>query len=106
MRREYNKLVRDRIPDIIRRDGRTCEVVELSEADYRAALLAKLVEEAQEAATAAPDQLTAEIADLYEVIDATLAAFGISRENVIAEQQHRAAERGTFRRRLMLIWTQ
>ena len=54
MRKEYNKLVRDRIPEIIRRDGRNCEIATISEDEYLQALREKLVEEAQEAAEADP----------------------------------------------------
>ena len=50
MKKEYHKLVRDRIPEIIRKSGNECEFVILSEAEYRQALRQKLIEEAGEAA--------------------------------------------------------
>ncbi|NMB86770.1 MAG: nucleotide pyrophosphohydrolase, partial [Chloroflexi bacterium] len=34
MRIEYNKLIRDRIPEIIARSGKTCVVVPLSPEEY------------------------------------------------------------------------
>lgn len=43
----YNKLVRDRIPEIIRQDGRECGTERMSEAEYVQALREKLVEEAR-----------------------------------------------------------
>ena len=46
MRVTYNKLVRDRIPEIIESDGHHAFTRILDGQDYRAALLAKLVEEA------------------------------------------------------------
>ena len=49
MRVDYNKLVRDRIPEIIGSRGDHAVIRVLDEAAYRDALLAKLVEEAQEA---------------------------------------------------------
>jgi predicted house-cleaning noncanonical NTP pyrophosphatase (MazG superfamily) len=49
MRVDYNKLVRDRIPEIIGSHGDRAVTRVLDEADYREALPAKLVEEAQEA---------------------------------------------------------
>jgi len=73
MRRDYNKLVRDRIPEIIRSGGKQCGIETMPEAEYRQALLQKLVEEAQEARQAAPDELITELADLQEVIAALLA---------------------------------
>lgn len=88
MRKEYDKLVRDRIPEIIRRGGRQCGVEVMPEGKYIQALKDKLIEEAKEAATTGADDLVKELADLYEVMDALMAACGIvartcwtSREN-------------------------
>ena len=69
-RKIYNKLVRDRIPEIIAADGRQFATEIMNEDEYRRALLAKLVEEAQEVASAEVDEIAKEIADLCEVIDA------------------------------------
>jgi predicted house-cleaning noncanonical NTP pyrophosphatase (MazG superfamily) len=54
---EHNKLIRDRIPEIIRQAGRECEVQIMSQSEYHQALLDKLIEEAQEAAQANSDNL-------------------------------------------------
>ena len=106
-RKTYNKLVRDRIPEIIAADGRQCSTEIMSDDEYRRALLAKLVEEAQEVAAAAEDdELVKEIADLYEVIDALLIAFDLDREAVLAMQQKRHDERGGFEKRIKLLWTE
>ena len=48
MEKIYNKLVRDRIPEIIEADGRKCETVILSDEEYIAALDKKLSEELAE----------------------------------------------------------
>lgn len=106
MRKEYNKLVRDRIPEIIRKDGRECEFAQMSEEEYRQALLEKLIEEAQKAATAEPQELVTELADLYEVIDAVMRVYRIERDLVLAEQKRRQTERGGFNKRIRLLWTQ
>ncbi len=47
MRRTYNKLVRDRIPEIIESQGGSCQCRVLAKDEYMQALKAKLVEEAQ-----------------------------------------------------------
>jgi predicted house-cleaning noncanonical NTP pyrophosphatase (MazG superfamily) len=47
-----------------------------------------------------------ELADLYEVIDAILAACEISREEVLERQRERRQQRGGFERRLKLLWTE
>lgn len=106
MKKEYHKLVRDRIPEIIRKNGLECEVAPLSEGEYRQALRQKLIEEAQEAAEATEENLITELADLYEVIEAVMATYGISRESVITEQIKRRSERGGFEEKIMLLWTQ
>lgn len=104
MRIEYNKLIRDRIPDIIASDGKTYAIEVMSVQEYQQALLTKLVEEAQEAAAAQPDKLMIEIADLMEVIQATMQAFEISPEKVRDIQKDRKANRGGFDKRLKLLW--
>jgi predicted house-cleaning noncanonical NTP pyrophosphatase (MazG superfamily) len=106
MRQTYDKLVRDRIPEIIRHSGKTFETSILSEYAYRAALLTKLVEEANEAALAGPEDLVTELADLLEVIDATIRAFGLTREAVERVQRQRHQERGGFDGRVQLLWTE
>jgi predicted house-cleaning noncanonical NTP pyrophosphatase (MazG superfamily) len=105
MRKEYNKLVRDRIPEIIRQSGNQCEVAIMSEAEFSQALREKLLEEAGEVAAASREDLVSELADLQEVIDAILAVYGIEREAVVTEQQRKRSERGGFERRLRLLWT-
>lgn len=44
----YNKLVRDKIPEIIEADGKVCKTCILSNEEYIAALEAKLNEEVAE----------------------------------------------------------
>jgi len=104
MRKEYHKLVRDRIPEIIRQSGEHREVVELDASDYQQALRQKLVEEAQEAEIASEGDLVIELADLCEVMEALMSASGIREETVRQVQAKRRTERGGFTRRLLLLW--
>ncbi len=106
MRKEYNKLVRDRIPEIIRKNGLECQAVTLSEIEYRQELRQKLIEEAQEAATANNPDLVIEIADLLEVVDALLKSYGISYNQVRLEQDKKRASKGDFENQTMLLWTE
>lgn len=98
----YNKLVRDKIPDIIEQSGNQCEIVILSDQDYQQALRQKLIEEATEVAQAQNTQLAEELADLYEVIDSLLMAAGINPETVVAQQQKKQEERGSFQEKIQL----
>ena len=109
MRKEYNKLVRDRIPEIIRESGREYAVEVMSDTEYCRTLWDKLVEEAQEAREAArsrPEYTVTELADLYEVLDAVMAANDIERAAVLEEQRNRRSERGGFVKRLRLLWVE
>ena len=105
MKKFYNKLVRDRIPEIIQAAGREYAVERMDEEEFHQAIRAKLVEEAQEVAVAAPEDLVTELADLYEVMDALMAAYGIKREIVLTEQKQKQIERGSFSRRTRLLWS-
>ena len=105
-RQIYNKLVRDRIPEIIAAEGRQYATEILDEGEYRQALLEKLVEEAQEVTIAGPDDLVKELADLYEVVDALIAAFQLDREAIRTTQHKRHNERGGFAKRIKLLWTE
>lgn len=42
-RKTYNKLVRDRIPEIIAADGRQCATEIINEGEYRQALLTLVI---------------------------------------------------------------
>lgn len=106
MRKEYHKLVRDRIPEIIKNNGINCEFVTMTNSEYYQALQQKLLEESQEAATASPEDLVTELADIYEVIDTIMEIYGISHEMVISAQMQRRQERGGFHNKIKLLWTE
>jgi predicted house-cleaning noncanonical NTP pyrophosphatase (MazG superfamily) len=105
MEKEYHKLVRDRIPDIIRESGNQCETAVLSDEEYRQALRQKLIEEATEVAEACRDELVGELADLYEVIDALRISYGISGDRILNAQAKRRENRGGFTQKIMLLRT-
>jgi hypothetical protein len=66
--REYNKLVRDRIPEIIQVAGKACAVQTLTMEAFDAALCAKFVEEANEVSVAPPEQLLPLSEDLRDCL--------------------------------------
>lgn len=105
MATEYNKLVRDRIPEIIAAEGRSCQVETMPLDEYQQALLAKITEEAAEVASAPLEKLAIELADLYEVVDAVMSAFNVDPETVRQIQDQRRRERGGFEKRLKLLRT-
>jgi len=107
MRITYDKLVRDLIPDIMDGAGVRYEVDTLEPDAFREALLAKVVEEAEELREAVGrGELTNEIADVFEVLDALMALDGIDAGEVFEVQAARRRDRGGFERRLLLRWTE
>jgi predicted house-cleaning noncanonical NTP pyrophosphatase (MazG superfamily) len=93
---EYNKVVRDKIPDIIKGRGERVEVVRLSEDALLAGLRQKLVEEAYEALDAnGGEELVAELADVQEVLNAIMGALEI-KSQVERERSEKFKRRGGF----------
>ena len=99
MIKKYNKLVRDRIPEIIETSGNTCVTEILSDEDYLKILDAKLDEELAEYHA---DQNIEELADLMEVIQACAVARGYSVEELEQVRAEKTAKRGGFERKILL----
>jgi predicted house-cleaning noncanonical NTP pyrophosphatase (MazG superfamily) len=106
MKKEYNKLVRDRIPEILLEAGLNFEISTLSETEYRQLLRQKIIEEAQELAESNAEHLLTELADLYEVLDALIETYGLSLDAILKKQKQRRLERGGFKQRIQLLWTE
>ena len=96
----YNKLVRDRIPEIIESSGKTCTTEILSDEDYLRMIDAKLDEELAEYHK---DQNIEELADLLEVIRAAAIARGYTLEDLERVRAEKAAKRGGFDKKILLI---
>ena len=100
MRKSYNKLVRDKIPEIIRSCGKTCITATLSDEDYLRMLDEKLDEELAEYQQS---KSLEELADLLEVIAATAKARGYSWEELMQVRDKKRIERGGFEDRILLL---
>lgn len=96
---KYNKLVRDRIPEIIEVDGKTCVTEILSDKQYLEMLDAKLTEELSEYQES---HSLEELADLLEVLRAVVKARGWTWEELERVQQDKAAKRGGFEKKILL----
>lgn len=95
------KLVRDRIPEMVRDAGGHIETRPLDDRDYERALRIKLVEEANEAA-ATPDgaALLDELADVAEVLHELVRAAGFTSADLRTRVARKAETHGPFERRL------
>ena len=70
MERIYNKLVRDKIPNIIKEKGETPIIKTLNEIEYKKELENKLYEEYKEVIESNGNDRIEELADMLEVIKA------------------------------------
>lgn len=95
----YHKLVRDRIPEIIASDGKTCVCETLSDEDYLRLLDAKLTEELSEYQES---HSLEELADLLEVLRAVAVARGWTWEELERVRQEKASKRGGFEKKILL----
>ncbi|MFE5608469.1 nucleoside triphosphate pyrophosphohydrolase [Streptomyces sp. NPDC056540] len=99
----YGKLVRDRIPEIIRADGSEPEVYVADPAEYRQRLRAKLAEEVAEYMAADETDAPEELADVLEVAFALAADLGVDPAQLEKIRASKAKERGGFSERI--VWT-
>jgi predicted house-cleaning noncanonical NTP pyrophosphatase (MazG superfamily) len=106
MKLTYAKLVRDRIPEIIRADGCIPVTRVLDEPEYRTALLAKLVEEAREAQSAPEPDLAGELADVLEVLSALAAAADLPWGQLVDLTATKRDRRGGFDQRVYLEYVE
>ncbi len=96
---KYCKLVRDKIPEIIKASGKTCDTEILSDEEYLVMLDKKLDEELSEYHEA---QNLEELADLLEVIEAVAVARGFSVEELHHVCDEKKKARGGFEKKLLL----
>ena len=96
---KYNKLVRDRIPEIIQADGKTCVCDVLSDEDYLRLLDQKLNEELAEYQES---KSLEELADLFEVMRAVVKARGWTMEKLEQVRADKADRRGGVEKKILL----
>ncbi|RWZ58696.1 phosphoribosyl-ATP pyrophosphohydrolase [Halobacillus fulvus] len=101
---KYNKLVRDRIPEIIEANGKSFQSRTLEEQEYIHSLRAKLQEEMTEyLATENNHESLTELADLLEVVHALAHTHNGTMEELELIRQHKKKERGAFQNRVFLM---
>ena len=99
---DHNKTIRDKIPEIIQKDGQTCNVKTLSDEDFLVELEKKLSEEITEYQN---DKNPEELADILEVIYRIAQLKGVSKEELEKIRTKKLEERGGFEENLFLIDT-
>jgi predicted house-cleaning noncanonical NTP pyrophosphatase (MazG superfamily) len=100
----YNKLIRDKIPEIIEADGKTFRVRTLDEQEFQQELRTKLQEEVSEYLEAEDNESALEeLADILEVVNALAEVHGFSIEQLEQVRVRKVDQRGGFQKKLFLI---
>jgi|LauGreDrversion4_2_1035121.scaffolds.fasta_scaffold1122525_1 predicted house-cleaning noncanonical NTP pyrophosphatase (MazG superfamily) len=100
------KLVRDLIPNIISDSGKNPVTCEVSGDDLLSALKLKVLEEAQELASASEHNALEEIADVLEVLLAITHQMDTSWNTIEKRAAKKRSERGGFNAGIWLLDTQ
>ena len=99
MPKKYHKLIRDKIPEVIASQGKTCVTEVLSQEDYLQQLDKKLCEELAEYQQSKELE---ELADLLEVMEAVAIARGYTWEELLEVRNQKRQARGGFQKCLLL----
>lgn len=95
----YNKLVRDKIPEIIKRKGQTPVTHVATVEEFSTKLKEKLSEEVAEFQEA---ESIEELADVLEVIDTIIVFRHFEKNQILEVQKKKRKERGGFEKRIIL----
>lgn len=95
----YDKLVRDRIPEIIEAHGDHCTVRTLTDEEYAQRLDEKLAEEVAEYQES---RVLDELVDLVELVRAIVSQRGMKWDEFEQMREHKYKERGGFSKQLLL----
>lgn len=101
--KQYHKLVRDRIPQIITQQGNRC-ITQTLEADAYLQMVDQKLNE--ELAEYYENPCLEELADLLEVVYAAAKARGYAPEELDALREQKAEQRGRFDQRILLVEVQ
>ena len=96
---EYDKLIRDKIPEIIEQSGKKCIIEVMDNDTYIEYLDQKLNEELAEYQQ---NKSIEELADLLEVMYAVVTARGYSVAELERIRLEKSEKRGAFEKRLLL----
>lgn len=100
MNKVYNKLVRDKIPEIIEASGKKARIRIADDAEYPALLCRKLSEEVNEFLE---NNDPKELADIIEVIISLSKTYGMSLDELLMIADKKRAERGGFYKKIVLL---
>lgn len=96
----YNKLIRDKVPEIMRKQGKKLQYhVASTDEEFEFKLRAKLQEEIDEFAVRMDMD---SLADVFEVMDAICDFYGVDVKDLKAHKENRKIELGGFSGKIVL----
>ena len=100
----YNKLIRDKIPEVIADDNFIGRYKKLNKKEFKKALFEKIIEETAELSkTSNKADLIEELADLQEILLVLYENEKISVKEIEAVRKAKLKKRGGFTKRIMLL---
>ncbi|MBR4178516.1 MAG: nucleoside triphosphate pyrophosphohydrolase [Bacilli bacterium] len=102
MEQIFNKLVRDRIPEIIVNNGGQAFTRVLDHEEYKKELEKKMIEEYNEALNSSGKERIEELADLIEIIKCLAEVENSSLDEVIEVSKEKCLKRGSFKNKIFL----
>ena len=97
--KKYDKLVRDRIPEIIELSGSKCNFHVATKEEFKSRLIDKLGEEIAEFVE---NPSAEEMADILEVLDAVRRVYGIDLSDIKHQKVMKRVNRGGFEKKIVL----
>jgi predicted house-cleaning noncanonical NTP pyrophosphatase (MazG superfamily) len=107
MRKKYyhRKLIRDKIPEIIKSSGDDFKTRTMDNPEFEKELKKKLLEEVKELTKAPNDELTNELADVLEIIKSISSFYNIGFKELERYRIEKRRKRGGFGKKLYLVWS-
>lgn len=103
----YNKLIRDKLPEIMRRAGAAFSLKELNRKDFEKSLIRKVQEEASGLIKArSRKNLIEELADVIDVIEEIKKLKKIKPAEISKARALNRRIKGGFNKRLWLAWSE
>ena len=102
MERVYNKLVRDKIPNIIKSKGENPVTKILNDSEFKDELEKKLYEEYKEVIESTGDDRVEELADMIEVVRALAKLENKTLNDIILIADQKSEKRGAFEEKIFL----
>ena len=102
-RKTYNKLIRDKIPEIIKKDNAIPKISILNDEQFAIALKEKLVEEAKELLEAkTSEEILNELSDVLELVESITTNNKLTITEVEKQKLVKKEKRGGFEKKLFL----